>query len=283
MKRQRDDEAPSEVKRQTGSLHGKVILITGGTQGQGLATARMCVSRGASAIVICGRNEENGKKAAAELAALGSAESLYVQCDVSKPEAIADVVSKADDKFGRIDGLVNCAGDSTRGDLDSTTADEWDRQMSINLRSHFLFTQHVSKVMRRTRTRGSIVNIASVQAYGGLTFCLPYAVAKAGLVALTKNNASELAPHGIRVNAVNMGWCVTDNEIKLQTAQGGEDWIEKADQSVPLGRISRPEDIAHAILFLLSDEAYTTGSVMAMHPEYIHGILGGAIGKSADL
>ena len=263
------------------SLQDTVIIISGGTQGQGRECACMAAKMGARGIAVCGRNAENGAKVVAEIEALG-AECLFVRCDVGDPEQITAVVAQTDARFGRIDGLVNCAGDTTRGDLESTDADEWDRLMRINLRSHFLFTQAVARVMKRDRTRGSIVNIASVQAYGGLTFCLGYAVAKAGLVAMTKNNAAELGPHGIKVNAVNMGWTVTDNEMALQSAQAGEGWVAAADKSVPLGRISRPADIAKTVMFLLGD-AYTTGAIIEMHPEYIHGMLGGAIGKASDL
>ena len=130
---------------------------------------------------------------------------------------------------------------------------------------------------------GSIVNIASVQAYGGLPFCMGYAVAKAGVVALTRNNAEELSKHGIRVNAVNMGWTATDAEHTLQRQESGEGWLADADRSSSLGRISRPIDIAHGVLFLLSDEAHTTGSELQLHPEFIHGMLGGGIGKAKDV
>ena len=269
-----DDEATA-----VGSMRGKVLLVTGGTQGQGREVAIMAAKRGAHGIVICGRNAANGANVEAEVSALGS-ECLFVKCDVAEPEQIVETVRRAEQRFGRLDGLVNCAGDTTRGDLDSTDVAEWDRQMNINLRSHFLFTKHASQLMRRTGARGSIVNVASVQAYGGLTFCMAYAVAKAALVALTKNNAAELGKCGIKVNAVNMGWTVTDNEIALQSAAAGDGWVETADKTCDLGRISRPADIAHAILWLLADESHTTGSVMQMHPEVIHGMLPGCIGKA---
>ena len=108
-------------------------------------------------------------------------------------------------------------------------------------------------------------------------------MAKAALVALTKNNAAELGQHGIRVNAVNMGWTATDNEDVLQRAESGDDWLANADKTSALGRICRPSDIAHGVLFLLSDAAFTTGSVMQLHPEFIVGMLGGGIGKASDV
>jgi len=153
------------------SMRGKTILITGGAQGLGLEVARMAARRNAKGIVICDRNAANSAQIEKEIGDLGS-ECLFVQCDVGVPEQITATVEKAEERFGSIEGLVNAAGDTTRGDLDSTDVDQWDRQQHVNLRAVFLFTQHVSQLMRRKGVRGSIVNIASVQAYGGLTFCM---------------------------------------------------------------------------------------------------------------
>ena len=268
-------------------LEGKVILITGGTQGLGAAIAKAAATQGASAICICGLtssdvNVNAGKEVVEEVQALG-AECMLVECDVIDPAQIERVVVEADRKWGRIDGLVNCVGDSRRDDLESTTVQAWDSILNINLRSHFLFTQMVTRVMKREKTRGSIVNICSVQAHGGCTFTMAYACAKAGLVCLTRNNAAELAKDGIRVNAVNMGWCATPNENRLQTAESGADWLEKADKASTLGRILRPGDISRVVTFLLSDRTFTTGTAMDLHPEYIHGMLGGGIGKAKDV
>ena len=264
------------------SMRGKTLLITGGAQGLGLAVARMAAKRGVRNIVICDKNDATSAVIVEELSGLG-ARCLFVKCDVGVPDEITAAVSAAEERFGKIDGLVNAAGDTARGDLDSTSVEQWDRQHNVNLRAVYLFTQAVSQSMRRHGVRGSIVNIASVQAYGGLTFCMGYAVAKAGLVALTKNNAAELGRHGIRVNAVNMGWTATDAEDVLQTAESGAGWLADADRTCALGRISRPADIAHGVLFLLSDAAHTTGSVLQLHPEFIVGMLGGGIGKAKDV
>mmetsp|Transcript_46489 Transcript_46489/g.86376 ORF Transcript_46489/g.86376 Transcript_46489/m.86376 type:complete len:148 (+) Transcript_46489:259-702(+) len=96
----------------------------------------------------------------------------------------------------------------------------------------------------------------------------------AALVNLTRNNAAELASKGIRVNGINMGWCMTENENKLQKKQSDENWIVRADESVPLGRILRPEDVASSVVFLLSHaSAMMTGSVLELHPEFPHGML----------
>ena len=266
----------------TDALAGKVILVTGGAQGMGLEVARAAALGGAKGLVICDRNASRKSQVEGEIGALG-AECLFVACDVARPEEIRIVVEQADAKFGRIDGLVNCVGDTRRGTLETTDVGLWDTLMNVNLRAHFLFTQAVSRVMKRERTRGSIVNICSVQSRGGLTFCMAYATAKAGLVCLTRNNATELGPYGIKVNAVNMGWTVTDNEDVLQRAESGENWVKQADKTSLLGRIARPSDIAHAVVFLLDDRTHTTGSVMDMHTEYVPGMLGGGIGKASDV
>ena len=127
-----------------------------------------------------------------------------------------------------------------------------------------------------------MVNIASVASHGGAPFIMAYSVSKAALVALTKNNAAELAPRRIRVNAVNMGWCYTDNEDKLQKANtGDEKWIEKADAGCPLGRILRPADVASTVCFLLSSaSSMMTGSVIELHPEFSEGMLSLAANES---
>ena len=265
-------------------LAGKNIMITGGAQGLGLAVAKMAVAAGADGIIIVDKNAGKKKALEKEFDELKKEGGfLFITCDVANADHIEAAVKAAEEKFAIIHGLVNAAGDTSRGDLDSTSVAQWDRQANINLRAPFLFTQHVSQLMKKFGTKGSIVNIASVQAYGGLTFCMGYAIAKAGLVALTKNNATELGPHGIRVNAVNMGWTATDAEHVLQTAESGADWLADADRTCALGRISRPDDIAHGVLFLLSDAAFTTGSVLQLHPEFIPGMLGGGIGKAKDV
>lgn len=198
------------------SLAGKHIFVTGGAQGLGLAVACMVARRGAARVAIADRNEDRKAEVESQIAALG-AQCLYIVCDAAHPDQIKEAVALVDGHFGGIDGLVNCVGDTRRGTLESTTVELWDAQLAVNLRAPFLFTQAVSAIMRRGRG-GSIVNIASVQSRGGLTFCMAYAAAKAGLVCLTRNNAAELAKDGIRVNAINMGWCLTDNEHSLQVA-----------------------------------------------------------------
>jgi len=207
----------------------------------------------------------------------------FLETDLSDAEAASSVIPRAAALLGgthAISGVVNCAATTDRGNLFTETAAGFDRQMAVNVRAPFLITQAAARYMTNGvrsggGVRGSIVNVISCAAHGGAPFITAYSASKAALVALTKCNAAELAPKGIRVNGVNLGWCYTDNEDALQTArQSDADWIRRADASVPLGRILRPEDAAVTIAFLLSDSSsMTTGTITELHPEFAHGMI----------
>jgi NAD(P)-dependent dehydrogenase (short-subunit alcohol dehydrogenase family) len=257
---------------------GRVFVITGGTQGLGLGIARQLKERGAKGLVVVSRNAEKGREVASELTTNdGACICHFIRADLGDPEQAQSVISQAVNAMravGPISGVVNAAAITARGNLQTTTVAGFDVQMAINVRAPFLITQAASKHMMDSSIRGSIVNISSCAAHGGAPFIMAYSTSKAALNALTLNNAHELAPHGIRVNAINMGWCVTENENELQTAAMGKDWIEKADSGVPLGRILRPDDVAATVGFLLSDSSsMMTGNCINLHAEYPHGML----------
>jgi NAD(P)-dependent dehydrogenase (short-subunit alcohol dehydrogenase family) len=251
---------------------GRVFVITGGTQGLGMAVARVLKGNGAAGLVLVSRSPDKGKLACDELSSQ-HCKCVWIKADLTQSEEASAIIPRAVEAMkdvGEITGVVNGAATTARGNLMTTTAADFDLQMAVNVRAPFLITQAAAKVM----TSGSIVNIASVAAHGGAPFIMAYSVAKAALVALTKNNAAEL-PH-IRVNAINMGWCLTDNEDVLQKTEheAGSDWAQHADASVPLGRILRPQDVAATVAFLLSDaSALMTGAILELHPEYADGIL----------
>lgn len=251
---------------------GGVFVITGGTQGLGLSTARLLKGNGAAGLVLVSRTER--KQACIELDGDGC-HCLWIQADLSNQEDASSVIPKAVEAMkdvGPITGVVNAAATTARGNLTTTTAEDFDLQMALNVRAPFLITQAAAKHMKG----GSIVNIASSAAHGGAPFIMAYSVSKAALVALTKNNAAELAPRRIRVNAINMGWTYTDNEDAVQQDEhaAGSNWLQHADASVPLGRINRPQDVAATICFLLSGaSAMMTGSVIDLHSDYPHGML----------
>ena len=254
----------------------RYFLVTGGSQGLGLEIARQLKIAGASGLVLVSRSKDKGESAVAELMD-ENCKVWHLQADLSKADEAAGVFPRAERLIGSenvINGVVNAAATAARGNLFTTTAESFDMQMALNVRAPFLITQGAANHMMKNKATGSIVNISSAAAHGGAPFIMAYSCAKSALVTLTKNNAAELAPRGIRVNAINMGWCLTDNEDYLQSQQSDSRWIERADQSVPLGRILRPVDVAATVCFLLSNASrMTTGSIIDLHPEYPHGMI----------
>jgi len=233
-------------------LDGKVVVVTGATQGLGAAIARRAAALGAQ-VAVCGRNRERGEAIAAEL------DGLFVDVELADAAAVGRVIPAVDEHFGRLDGLVNSAGLSTRGGVDDTTVELWDQLFAVNARAPFLLTQAAARVMRRTGG-GSVVNIITMSSHGGQPELTTYASSKGALVTFTRNAGNALQADRIRVNGLNIGWTATDGE---HVVQGGGDWLAEADASAPFGRLLRPEDIAPMVTYLLSDAArMVTGSVM---------------------
>lgn len=247
-----------------GSFHGKAVVVTGATQGVGLATALLLARRGASSVTICGRNVTNGQAAERELKKLGT-RALFVEADLSRSDDCCRVIDQSEAAFGRLDTLINCCGDTSRGTLESTTADLWDYLFAVNVRAPFLLMQRSVPVMRRGGQGGTIANIGSIAAYGGQPYITAYSAAKAALLVLTKNVANSLRWDRIRVNALNIGWTATPTEHQLQANFHGlgEDWLERVSAAQPFGRLLSPEDVAKALAFLASDESgLMTGSIV---------------------
>jgi NAD(P)-dependent dehydrogenase (short-subunit alcohol dehydrogenase family) len=245
------------------SFKSRTAVITGGTQGVGLATARLFIQRGARAVTICGRNEANGARAAAELGALG-AEVLFVRADLSRPEDCFAVIDRTEAAFGSIECLVNCCGSTKRGTLDTTTVELWDYLFAVNVRAPFLLIQRAVPLMRK-QGGGTIANIGSIAAHGGQPYIMAYCAAKAALASLTKNLANSLRWEHIRVNTLNIGWTATPTEHDIQTEYHGlgADWLERASAKQPFGRLLSPEDVARGLAFLASDESsLMTGAII---------------------
>jgi NAD(P)-dependent dehydrogenase (short-subunit alcohol dehydrogenase family) len=255
-------------------LDAKVLVVTGGTQGLGAAIARRAARLGAAGIVVCGRDSERGEAVRAELEALGS-EALFVAADLAHVEPVVDVIRACDERFGRLDGLVNAAGLSSRGTLDDTTVELWDRLFAVNARAPFLLMQHGARLMRRSGRGGSIVNIITMASHGGEPVLTGYSASKGALATLTRNAGYSLQPDRIRVNGLNIGWTATEGEHGVQTDTGQPaDWLADADASRPLGRLLRPDDIAPMVTYLLSDAAQmVTGSVIDFD-QTVHGPYG---------
>lgn len=256
-------------------VKGMSFIVTGGTQGLGLEIARQLKATGAKTIILMSRTKSKGDQAAAELTGAGCT-AHFVQADMSNPESVMKGAAAAIACCGgKVDGLINAAGTTERGNLMNTTVEGFDKQFAINARAPFLMTQAVAKSMIATKTRGAVVNIGSVAAKGGAPFIMAYSASKAAVDILSVNNAAELAPHGIRVNAIDMGWTYTENENALMVAKGGANWLEGADAAHPFGRLMRPVDVACTACFLVSPASQMmTGNILDLHPDSALRMLG---------
>jgi NAD(P)-dependent dehydrogenase (short-subunit alcohol dehydrogenase family) len=268
----------------TQRLDGRVVVVTGATQGVGAAIARRVARLGAAGLVISGRDAARGEAVRAELEALGP-EAVFVAAELADPDACRAVIAVADERFGRLDGLVNAAGLSTRGTLDDTTVELWDTLFAVNARAPFVLTQEAARIMRREGRGGSVVNIITMASHGGEPVLMAYAASKAALAAFTRNAGYALQPDRIRVNGLNIGWTATEGEHRVQTGVGQpEDWRAAADASRPFGRLLSPDDdLAPMVTHLLSDAAsMVTGSVIDFD-QTVHGPSGEHVRRVADL
>ncbi len=244
------------------NLNGKVAIVTGGSQGLGEAIARLFGERGAAGLVICGRNAKGGERVASEISAAGCP-TVFVQADLANVADCRKVVAKAEERFGRVDLLVNAAGLSDRGDIFDTTEERFNEIFDVNVRAPFFLIQESARVMRRQKIAGSIVNIQSMSAHGGQPFITAYCASKGALATLTRNVAHSLLNFRIRVNGLNIGWMSTPGEDRImKTYHGAKDgWLEEAVKTKPFGRLIDPKEVARACAFLCSDESgLMTGS-----------------------
>jgi 3-oxoacyl-[acyl-carrier protein] reductase len=240
-----------------GLLEGRVSLVTGASRGIGRAIARALATEGAT-VVLAARDAAKLAEAAGEIAAAGGraeALALDVADRASVEAAIVHVVSA----HGRIDHLVNNAGVTRDNLLLRMKDEEWQQVLATNLTGVFLCTQAALKPMVKQRA-GRIVSITSVVGLGGNAGQANYAASKAGIVGFTKSVAREVASRGITVNAVAPGFVETD----MTAAMTGKA-REAVLGAIPMRRVGRPEDVAGAVLFLVSDAAaYVTGQVLSV-------------------
>ena len=246
------------------SLTGKYAIVTGSTQGLGEAIARMFKARGVAGLIICGRNAERGKAVATSLHS-DTCQVHFVQADLANVDDCRRIVAAADEHFGSVHILVNAAGVSDRGTIWDTTPELWDWIMAINVRAPFILIQESIKIMRRENIEGSIVNIGSVSAYGGIPILAPYSTSKGALMTFTKNVAYAIMRHHIRINMLNIGWMDTPGENVIQRKYHGADdnWLKNAEAGMPFGRLLKSEEVARAVAFLASEESgMMTGSIV---------------------
>jgi len=238
-----------------GMLDGKVAVVTGAARGIGQAIARRLAQEGAD-IVLCDLQAEWLAESAGMVQDCGR-KALPLAVDVGDSEAVNACVQEAVKEFGKVDILVNNAGITKDTLLVRMSDADWDDVIRVNLKGTFLFTRAVAKNMMRQRS-GAIINIASISGLIGTAGQANYAASKAGVIALTKSTANELAGRGVRANAIAPGFISSKMTDALS-----EDVRKQYLARIPLGRFGTVEDIAHAVVFLASEQSsYLTGQTL---------------------
>ncbi|MDN4074394.1 SDR family oxidoreductase [Fictibacillus terranigra] len=246
-----------------GLLEGKTAIITGAGSGMGKAAAKLFAAEGAN-VVLADLNREAANCTAGEIGNTG--EVMVIQTDVGEDESVQKLVNEAVHQYQHLDVLLNCAGvPQFFTPIEEMSINEWDKIMNVNAKSIFLTTRHLVPHMKRIR-KGSIINIASIAGIRARPGLNAYCASKGAAIMLTKALALELAPFKIRVNAINPGPAETPMLGKF--LPGDEKKVEEDKKkifldSVPLGTLIQPEDIAQAALYLASDLAKAvTGEIM---------------------
>lgn len=244
-------------------LQEKVIVITGGSDGLGLATAERLVEHGAR-VAICGRSPERLAAAVARLEGLGG--TVHAQpVDVTDPEALAALFAAVDAKWGRLDGLVNGAGHHTGGGFANTSDAEWQHDFELKLLAAVRGSRHAIRMMERSG--GSIVTTLSIWARTPDKGSMPSSVFRAAGLALTKGLANDYAHLGIRANAILVGFVESNQWVRgaERSGQSVDDFAEDmvAKLQIPLGRMGRSREFADLACYLLSPmSGYITGAAI---------------------
>ena len=242
----------------SGRLNGKTALVTGGSSGIGLATARLFAAEGASVVL----NGRDGAKIEATVAELGPA-ATGLAADVGCINEAEELVTRAIEALGRIDILVNAAGIVEPRPLSDLSAELFAEHMAVNLTGSYTVARAVGLHMK-TEGCGAIVNVGSELSHFGMPFYVHYCASKAGVLGLTRAMAAELAPE-VTVNAICPGPVDTPMlEAEIQYFGGTDDIRKEAWDRVPMKRLAQPDEVAAAILFLATDAPFATGSAMAL-------------------
>jgi len=228
------------------SLRGRTALVTGGASGIGAAIVRGFARQGAR-VAVLDVADDAGEALAAEL----GADALFVHCDLTDVEALRAAVRHVESEFGPVRALVNNAANDQRFEIDDITPEQWDASQSVNIRQQFFLAQAVAPGMR-TAGGGAIVNMSSTAWMNGVGNMIPYTVAKAGVVGLTRSLGEGLGADNIRVNAIAPGGVMTERQLRLwHTPESKEHMVR--NQAIHHDLLE--EDIADAVLFLSADDS----------------------------
>ena len=255
-----------------GTFSNKVVIVTGGAQGMGRATALEFAREGAR-VVIADVNAEAGRAVIGRMADT-EGQGRFVEADVSRSADSRRVVQEAVDAFGGVDVLFNNVGiqpPSSYVNVEETTEETWDRILDVNLKSYFLMAKYTIPEMRK-RGGGVIVNNASVQGLQSMKRVPAYAASKGGVLSLTRQLAVEYAEENIRVLAICPGTIDTEMVRASAAMEGGdvEETLRRYGKSHPIGRIGTGQDIANVVLFLASDRAsFMTGEYVCVDGGYM--------------
>src|SRR5438552_11012862 len=240
----------------------RVVIITGATSGIGRAVA-LGFAKASARVVAIGRNRSALEEVASEIKSAGG-ECLTLAADLTNESDGRLVIDAAVNEFGQLDVLVNAAGHISTGSIEDTILSAWDAMMNVNLRAVFHLMQTAAPHL--IKSKGNIVNISSVTGLRSFPGVLAYCVSKAALDQLTRCSALELAPKGVRVNAVNPGVVVT--EIHKRGGMSEDDYLaflEHSKQTHPRGRVGQPDEIAELVFFLASKQAsWITGATYSI-------------------
>ena len=239
-------------------MQEKVVIVTGASSGIGRAAALLFANQG-STVVAVGRNEKELTSLSKKVTSKAGVIKPHL-ADVTEMTQLERIITETVANQGRIDVLVNSAGIIKNGTIETTTLDDWDKMININLRSVFALSQKAIPYL--AETKGNIVNVSSVAGTRSFPNVIAYCVSKAAIDQLTRCSALELAAQGVRVNAVNPGVVVTNIHKRGGMEDAAYDaFLEHSKETHPIGRVGTPEEVAELIYYLASEKAgWITGA-----------------------
>jgi NAD(P)-dependent dehydrogenase (short-subunit alcohol dehydrogenase family) len=242
-----------------------VAVISGGTQGLGLAIARQLIAEGCGRLALSGRRVTEGEAAAEALRAETGADVRFLPADMADAEEATALIDRAANRLGPVTALVCAAATTERGSILTTTPADFDRHMAVNARGPFFALQRLAQRAVEGGHPASAVMILSMVVHCGQSYLAPYSASKAALANITKNAAQALRGHRIRVNGINCGWMDTPGEDETQRRfhGAGDGWLAAAEARQPFGQLVKPAEVAGLAAYLLGPRSgVVTGSLI---------------------